>query len=295
MQQVYDAVVSDRAFRQNSEKYQQDVEYTWRYMTELHKIKAANVRKETLEAILFRAEDEGKSKSHQHKLRSLMHKLCMWCVQHGIHQTDYSDGLKLTADVKGQRVPFDDADLRLLYQHRYERVPGIIWFLCLSGCRMADLAKIARNECIDFERHGIWLEGSKTAAGKNRYIILDPITWDVFMHFYDAAKPGQKIFRSPTGSAWNTRNFRVREFYSGLEEIGVKNPHRYVPYSCRHTYASIATKAKVDKEALQLAIGHQIGSSVTDDYYISQDSHISVAMEEFAKLADEVKHIVEAS
>lgn len=295
MQQVYDAVTSDRAFRQNTEKYQLDVASAWNYMTELHNIKAINVRKETLEGILYRAEDEGKSKSHQHKLRSLMHKLCMFCVQHGIHQTDYSEGLRLTADVKGQRVPFADEDLRLLYKHRYERVPGIIWFLCMSGCRLVDIAKITRNDCIDFERHGIRLEGSKTAAGKNRYILLDPITWDVFMRFCDATKPGQRIFRSPNGSAWNIRNFRTREFYTGLEEIGVQDPHRYVPYSCRHTFASLAAKANVDKEALQRAIGHQIGSSVTDDYYISQDAHIAAAQEEFEKMANEIKCIIDAT
>ena len=66
---------------------------------------------------------------------------------------------------------------------------------------------------------GFWLAGSKTAAGKNRYISLDPITWDVFMHFCNDTKPGQRIFRRPNGSVWNIRNFRTREFYTGLEEI----------------------------------------------------------------------------
>ena len=95
--------------------------------------------------------------------------------------------------------------------------------------------------------------------------------------------------------AWNIRNFRTREFYTGLEEIGVQDPHRYVPYSCRHTFASLAAKANVDKEALQRAIGHQIGSSVTDDYYISQDAHISAAQEEFEKMANEIKCIIDAT
>ena len=115
------------------------------------------------------------------------------------------------------------------------------------------------------------------------------------MHFCNDTKPGQRIFRSPNGSAWNIRNFRIREFYTGLEEIGVQNPHRYVPYSCRHTFASLAAKANVDKEALQRAIGHQIGSSVTDDYYISQDAHIAVAQEEFEKMANEIKCIIDAT
>ena len=36
-------------------------------------------------------------------------------------------------------------------------------------------------------------------------------------------------------------------------------------------------------------------SSVTDDYYISQDAHISAATEEFEKLAAEIKRIVEGA
>ena len=36
-------------------------------------------------------------------------------------------------------------------------------------------------------------------------------------------------------------------------------------------------------------------SYVTDDYYISQDAHISAAQEEFKKMANEIKCIIDAT
>lgn len=76
--------------------------------------------------------------------------------------------------------------------------------------------------------------------------------------------------------------------------VGLTNPLLAAIF-IRSAFAILAAKANVDKEALQRAIGYQIGSSVTDDYYISQDAHISAATEEFEKLAAEIKSIVEGA
>lgn len=290
--QVYEAVISDRAWASKSPSYLRDTRSTWKYMEELHDLKASNVYVDDFQGVIYRAQDEGKSPSHQKKLRTLAIKLCTWCRSHGIHAYDRAEGLTIAGKDQRERVAFADADLATIYRHRSERAAGIIWFLCATGCRLADLPKIRKNSDIDTANQGIWLEGSKTRAGKGRYIKLDPITWrDVFLPLYIAAAPGAVIFTSPTGAAWSSDNFRHREFYPALANMGIQpvpkkgELAKYIPYTCRHTFATLADRAAVDKAVLQRAIGHEIGSSVTDAHYVDRTQQVQDATLEFAKLA----------
>ena len=291
MQQVFDAVTSDRDWASRSDKYRADTKTTWKYMSELHNKLARDVRKEDFQNIIYRAQDEDKSQSHQLKLRVLAKKLCQFCVQHGIHSVDYSEGLKVNNNIKSQRVPFSDADLRAIYAHRQDRAAAIIWFLCATGCRPGELGKILRDDSIDTKRHGVWLAGSKTVAGRNRFVAIDPVTWEVFMRFYRAAAPGAPIFTGKNGGPWDVAGFRRYEFYPELESLGIPTG-KYILYSCRHTFATLAERSGVDKATLQRAMGHEIGSTVTDDHYIDQVAHVDTALSEFNKLSKSISSIV---
>lgn len=291
MQQVFDAITSDRDWAAKSAGYKADTQSSWNYMFELHDKLARDVRKEDFQNIIYRAQDEGKSQSHQMKLRVLAKKLCLFCVQHGIHSVDYSDGLKVNNNIKSQRIPFSDADLRTIYAHRSDRAAAIIWFLCATGCRPGELGKIIKDDSIDSKRHGIWLAGSKTAAGRNRFVSVDPVTWDIFMRFYRSAAPGAPIFTGKNGGPWDVSSFRRYEFYPELESLGIP-PGKYILYSCRHTFATLAERSGVDKSTLQRAMGHEIGSSVTDEHYIDQRAHVDTAIGEFEKLANSISSIV---
>ena len=290
MQKVFDALTSTREWESKSAGYKADTKSTWNYMVELHQMKAKDVRHETLQAVIYRAQDEDKSQSHQHKLRVLMKKLCRWCMQHGIHAVDYSEGLSINNNIKGERTAFTDSDLKKIYQHRDDRACAITWILCMTGCRPVDLGKIRKNGAIDMKRRGIWLEGSKTAAGKNRFVLVDEITWDIFLRFYDEAKPMEPIFKNKTGGPWDASSFRRYEFYQMLDNLNIPS-EKYVLYSCRHTFATLAERSGVDKESLQRAIGHEIGSGVTDEHYIDQATHVDKAVSEFAKMGAQIKKI----
>ena len=291
MRQVYDAVTSDRDWASKSAKYKADTQSSWNYMYELHGRLARDVRKEDFQNIIYRAQDEDKSQSHQLKLRVLAKKLCLFCVQHGIHSVDYSEGLKVNNNIKTQRIPFSDDDLRTIYAHRQDRAAAIIWFLCATGCRPGELGKIVKDDRIDTKRRGIWLAGSKTAAGRNRFVSVDPVTWEIFMRFYLAAAPGAPIFTGKNGGPWDVASFRRYEFYPELESLGIP-PGKYILYSCRHTFATLAERSGVDKATLQRAMGHEIGSTVTDDHYIDQTAHVDSALGEFEKLGNSLSSII---
>lgn len=298
MQQVFDAIMADRAWADKSKNYLRDMRSIWNYMEDIHGIKARECCAADFQDIIYQAADEGRSLSHQQKIRVMAKKLCLWCRQHGLHTVDQAEGLQVSGKVQRARRAFSDEDLRTIYSHRTERAAGIIWFLCMTGCRLADLEKIRKDSRIDIAGQGIWLEGSKTAAGRDRYVKIDPVTWsEVFMRFYLSAAPGQQIFRSPTGGPWDTHNFREREFYPALAAMWIQpmpekgKPSKYILYTCRHTYATLADRSGVDKAALQRAMGHQIGSDVTDRHYIDRAAQVQDAAQEFAKMADTVRKL----
>ena len=290
MQQVFEAVTSERAWLEKTAKYRKDIGASWNYMSDLHNRLARTVHKEDFQAEIYRAQDENKSRSHQEKLRVVAKKLCLWCTQHGLHAVDYSEGLTVNNNIKTERKAFTEKELRLFYQHRDERACAIIWFLCFTGCRPVDLGKIRKDDSIDWERRGIWLEGSKTRAGHNRFVAVDPATWKIFMQFWNAAEEGAPLFTSKQGGKWDGENFLKNEFYPTLDALGIPR-EGHVLYSCRRTFATLAQKSGMDKDTVQRAIGHEIGSNVTDEHYIDQVAHVDSAVLEFKKLAQVVKKI----
>lgn len=298
MAQVFDKMTSAREWQEKNPKYQKDMLSIWNYMAAIHDQKAAAVRHEELQEIIYQAADEGRSQSHQKKIRLMAQYLCRWCMQHDIHSVDYSAGLKVFGS-DGVRVGFEDADLRIIYQHRHERAAGLIWFMCMTGVRSNDLTKIVKDDRIDFTRHGIWLEGSKSAAGRNRYVpVTEPAAWAILVEAYNNTTEGEPLFKSPTGRPLNIQNFRENEFYPCLARLGIQpiaktaDERKYVPYSTRHTYASLARRAKVDIDALQRAMGHELGSDVTDKHYVDQVAHVDAAGEEFEKFGEKVRSII---
>lgn len=64
------------------------------------------------------------------------------------------------------------------------------------------------------------------------------------------------------------------------------NPRRLVPYSCRHTYASLADRAEVDKDALIKMIGHA-------SYKFTKRTYIHENLPQFAAEIKKLEQLVQ--
>ena len=68
----------------------------------------------------------------------------------------------------------------------------------------------------------------------------------------------------------NARNFREREFYPFLEEVGILSKddkeRRLTPHNARHTFSSKMVKAGAKPELLQKIIGHANYETTIDTY-----------------------------
>lgn len=80
------------------------------------------------------------------------------------------------------------------------------------------------------------------------------------------------LITSPQGCRISLGNWRKRRFFPMMQELGINpvdNPHRIVPYCCRHTYASLAKRAGVDTGILAKMIGHA-DPKITEEVYIHE-------------------------
>lgn len=97
------------------------------------------------------------------------------------------------------------------------------------------------------------------------------------------------LITSPQGCRVRIDNWRNRRFYPLMRELGFAqpdNPRRLVPYSCRHTYASLADRAEVDKDALIKMIGHA-------SYKFTKRTYIHENLPQFAAEIKKLEQLVQ--
>lgn len=284
--QVWEAVRAEKRYLSLSAGQRTTLEGCYRnhLAADLEHRRMRELRPRHYQPILDAMSDEGLSVSLQQKAHSIISKCCTWARQNDLIQQNYAEVLYLeTDDAKAKNI-FTDQELRLLFAAQGNRAADIILILIGTGMRPADLARIRKDERINAAEHYMLLEGSKTRAGRNRHLYINSAVWPIFSRYYMAAEPGDYIFKSPAGKQLNLHNFREREFYPELARLGImpnpyedghrtgEEPPKYTPYSCRHTFFSLANRAGVKKEILQKVGGHVPGSDITDRVYIHQNA-----------------------
>lgn len=233
--------------------------------------------------------------STQHELRQVIRMICAEAMSLGLIFQNPAQGLVLNGYTSSQPPIFTFSQIRAIKQianakeHTRERqVARIVLILICTGFRPNELFAV-RRENVD-PSAGYIVSGSKTAAGKNRCVPVIPFIASYMTEFYMSTAPGDYVFRSPSNSKINIRNFRVREFYPLLAKLGFNAPyqypmHHYEPlyklYSCRHTFASMAYECGVKPELLIKIMGH-----TSFDFTMSKYVH-----PDFLLVKDELKKL----
>lgn len=138
---------------------------------------------------------------------------------------------------------------------------GYVLIMIYTGMMPGELQAM-QKECVDLEAHAIYGGGIKTEIRKKKPIILAdeivPVLEAVMAHTV-----GEKVIRI------NKDNFYT-QYYETLERAGVR---KLVPYTCRHTAATVMADAAIPPSMIQAIMRH--ASFTTTQRYI----HESVAGE----------------
>lgn len=249
-------------YRKIGKKTREGYDNAWRHSLQV----LANTPIEDLNVIDYQNVLDGiadKSQSLQHKLLLLIGQLCRYAIAvHRLQVVEPTRYLVLDGKANKSREIFSDDEIARLFcyadlDEEFSEAARIVLLLIFTGVRPEELFAV-RKENVDLEAHYIFFEGSKTAAGRNRLVPLIAPVMPYVIWFYHVSKIDYLIM-SQKGCRMDLHNWRIRQFYPLMRELEISepdNPRRLVPYSCRHTYASLADRANVDKDTLSKLIGH---------------------------------------
>lgn len=188
--------------------------------------------------------------------------------------------------------------------YKYWQDARILLCLIFTGLRPNELFAL-RLPNISITQKKI-VGGGKTAAGTNRPIPILPAIYDFIAEWYLTSyflKPqdheNQYLLLNSSGGQKCMDNWRHRGFYPLMFDLGfigpdVKNHLREVPhlspYSARHTFATLAYCAGVNKEQLIKIFGHT-NFELTSKVYIHED--FEILANEMAKISAYTKESID--
>lgn len=142
---------------------------------------------------------------------------------------------------------------------------GYVLVMIYTGMMPGELLGM-KKECVDLDAHAIYGAGLKTEARKKKPIVLAdeilPVLEDVMQR-----TEGEKLIRTNKDTFYD-------KYYDALQLAGVR---KLVPYSCRHTAATVLADAAVPPSMIQAIMRH--ASYTTTQRYIheSVDREVSAA------------------
>lgn len=248
----------------------------WEYFPpELRNMKMEHVKTAHLQSVVDKAVEMDKSQSTCEKIKQLASQLCKWAMENDIINKNYAQFVKINARKSVPREPFTKDELRKVFRYfkdSKDRDAACILLLCHTGFRPNEFLSLKKDDYYNGCLHG----GSKTQKGMNRSVPVPTAMLPLlaFLMIGDS----EYIYPSPEGKQFSETNWRKRNYYAALLSAGFTEEEikKRPPYSCRHTYATMCAKAKMDEKALQDILGHEDISTTmniyahTDEEYLKQ-------------------------
>ena len=199
-----------------------------------------------------------KGRRTKENMKALAGLLCKYAIPR--HQTDlnYAEYIYTGNDGRTSYSPLNKGEIDKI-RDAIGKVPHAedIYTLIYTGFRPTELFNLTK----DCYKDGVLYGGIKTEAGKNRAVPVSPRIKEIIEN--KLSQNWDLIFPKDDGSPMTARYFRDAIFYPVLAAIGIQpiptkdSPPKYVPYSCRHTFANMIKLAEgSDKDKAGL-MGHE--------------------------------------
>lgn len=253
-------------FNDLSDSSREGYEIAFKHLTSCHKKKMRDIRTDDFQFVIDDLVKKGRSRSSCNKIRILANQLSKYAMERDIASKNYAQFIKLPKEDKSEKQIFSDAEIKILFKNKWKLVSQIILVFIYTGMRIEELFSIETENVHLKERYMVG--GEKTEAGKNRIIPINEKIYPFIEAWYN---PDNKyLLTNSKGGKKNARNFREREFYPFLREVGILSKddkdHRLTPHSARHTFASMMVQAGAQPEMLQKIIGHENYETTIDTY-----------------------------
>lgn len=258
----------------------QGYESAWTYFSSIKQIKMRDVKTDVFQSLIDSALSQGKSRAVCEKIKHLASQLCKYAMQQDLINKNYAEFVVLPKVEKSEKEIFTAEEIATLWAHKDDKRVKIILAMIYSGFRIDELFSLETANVHIKDRY--FVGGEKSEAGKNRIVPINEKILPFVQEWYDKAVENKYAYLlvNTEGNKINIGNFRRRDFYKALSDLGMqqeidkdhpaKKFARLTPHSTRHTFASLAVKAGVSREALKRLMGHA-HYSTTDEVYVHEN------------------------
>lgn len=134
------------------------------------------------------------------------------------------------------------------------RYRTLILLATFGSLRWSELVALRRRD-VDLAAGTVFVERSKTEAGRRTVVLPAVILGDVEEHLatYSHPGPGGLVFTAPAGGALNHSNFRRRQWLPAIAALGLPELHFH---DLRHTGNTLTAEAGANLRELMERMGH---------------------------------------
>lgn len=235
--------------RNITEKGMEGYTNAYRHCTALHSRVFRKLRTSDFQEVILDMENKGLSAASCNKVVQLFGQLSKWAVREEICHTNYAPFVTIAKQEKEEKATFTPEQIQAI-QSAKSPAADIALILLATGCRPNELFSVPLENC----HEDYFIGGSKTEAGKNRVIPVNGIGLAAYKKLISAAEAtGDPNLIGGYSGNRKYSNFAKRDWKNLMEECGIQG---MTPYSCRHTYTTLAVQSGVKPEILQKILGH---------------------------------------
>lgn len=285
LKEFYDDLQKSEYFTALDDKSQASHKNAWRYLSAIGSVKMREIKTSHFQSVIDSAKVKN-GRSVCEKIKNLSSLLCQRAMRDDIMDKNYALLLELPESTKHEINVFTDDEINVLKAHDANKQAKYILILIYTGMRESELLDL-RIEDIDTV-HWFAVGGSKTEAGKNRIIPIVECIRPYVTELIDGRSDGYLVI-GDKGCKLNRNNYANRYFKKYLIDIKIlKKPEegerwRLSPNSTRHTFATLAYKANIEKEVIRRVAGHT-DFEITDKNYLTISKDVDFLAGEMAKI-----------
>ena len=269
VEQIYDMLIDlnkDKLTRSGLTNYRSG----YIYLEPYSKYKMRDIRAAHIQSAISKAAEEGKGYATWKKIQNVASLMCQLAMANDLIDKNYAQLITMPkAKEKTEKPSFSQNQLDAMWRIWNENnAIAAILAMCYTGLRINEFFDL-KKEHVDIDQRVIFAPGSKTDAGKDRIVIIPLVAKKLFEKLMKTE--GEYLYPSPTGKRYDAKNFRDRAFYPALQAYGLDKcengtGEKITPHSCRHTYAYLCVKYKLDQKATMDLLGHSKYSTSAELY-----------------------------
>lgn len=251
----------------------QSYESAWKYLNELEKMRLSDIKTVHIQKVIDSAVSMGRSRSTCEKIKQLASQLCQWGMQNDLLNKNYAQFVEIKSTKSTSREPFTSDELKTIWRYYLktkDKDAAAMILLCHTGLRVEEFLSMKKTDYYNNCLHG----GSKTEKGRGRSIPVPPSMRPLLDYIMDSES--EYIFCNTRGGKQRQDNWRHRGYNKVLKECGFSEDliKRRTPHSCRHTYATMCSRLKMDDKALQDILGHEDISTTKNIYAHTDEAYL---------------------